>query len=446
MSVSIASGVSSLDVLNKSGASLIVGAAGAATAAYSISATPVAMVVGDSQLDRTFLSSATENSLVGYGALNHANIFLGQAWDWAVGADQAVIGDSTDDVLARMSSIKSVSCDFRFLSLGTNDIWGDLRTGTETIAGLSQVFDALSDKPLIYIPITPRNFIDADKVGYALEVNRWAINQQKVRTNLIVVEKVVDSLINATSTQFVATSGLLDGAVHWNNAGAVKVGSAIANKLSGAFPSRARLVSSAADAYPTTNASTQLLPSPILAGTTGGKTTTGGGTAPTGDVATGFDVDHAVAGAGACACSVVSRSDGIGNDQRLQITGAVLNDRWTFRNTGNITSGVSAGDILQALADIRVSSHTNLTSISLLIQCQIDGGSVNYFYALRNDANNVAYGSDFVGGIQKTLASSLPTGTTITALQFRVEIRFGTAGGAADILIGRPSFWNLSRE
>lgn len=427
------------------GAAAVVGAAGASAAAYSSAAAPTAIAVGDSQLDRTFLSSATENSLVGYGALNHANMVLGQAWEWASGADQAIIGDSTDDVLARIADIRAVDCDLRFLSLGTNDIWGDLRTGEQTISGLAQVLNELSDKPLIYIPITPRSFVDAGKVGYALQVNRWAAAQQATRRNLIVVEKAVDAIIDSTSTQFVAASGMLDGSVHWNNAAAVKIGAAVASRLSGLYPGRARLVASAADAYPTNNASNQLLPSPILSGTSGGKTATGGGTVPTGNVAAGFDVDHAVAGAGACACSIVARSDGIGSDQRLQISGAALNDRWVFRNTGNISAGVSAGEILQALADIRVSSHTNLNAITLFIQAQVDGGSINYFHALRNDANNVTYGADFVGGIQRTLEAAIPSGTTISALQVRVEIRFGTAGGAADVLIGRPTLWNLSR-
>jgi len=403
------------------------------------------MAVGDSQLDRTFLTTATENSLVGYGALNHANMVLGQAWEWAADADQAVIGDSTDDVMARMAEIKGVACDIRFLSLGTNDIWGDLRTGDETIAGLAQVFDELSDKPLIYIPVTPRAYIDANKVGYALQVNRWAAAQQAVRRNLIVVEKAVDAIIDPTSTQFVAAAGLLDGAVHWNNAGAAKVGAAVAARLSGLYPGRARLVASAADAYPTNNASNQLLPAPILAGTTGGKTATGGGTAPTGNVAAGFDVDHAVAGTGACACSLVARADGVGSDQRLQISGAAANDRWTFRNTGNITQGVSPGEVLQALGDIRISSHTNLTAVNLFIQAQVDGGSINYNQALRNSAVDAAYGADFVGGIQRTLAAALPAGATITALQLRVDVRFGSAGGSADVLIGRPTLWNLSR-
>lgn len=426
-------------------ATSLVAAAGASSSALSSAASLNAMVVGDSQLDRTFLKTATEDGLVGYGALNHANMAMGQAWEWATNADQAVIGDTCALVMARMAAIKAVQCDIRFLSLGTNDIWGSLLTADQTIDGLAEVFDALSDKPIIYIPITPRSFIDADKVGYALRVNRWAAAQQAVRKNLIVVERAVDAIIDPASTQFVAASGLLDGAVHWNNAGAVKIGAAVASRLSGLYPSRARLVASAADAYPTNNASNQLLPSPILSGTTGGKTATGGGTAPTGNVAAGFDVDHAVAGAGACACSIVARSDGIGSDQRLQISGAALNDRWVFRNTGNISAGVSAGEILQALADIRVSSHTNLNAITLFIQTQVDGGSINYFHALRNDANNVAYGADFVGGVQRTLNVAIPSGTTISALQVRVEIRFGTAGGAADVLIGRPTLWNLSR-
>jgi hypothetical protein len=49
------------------------------------------------------------------------------------------------------------------------------------------------------------------------------------------------------------------------------------------------------------------------------------------------------------------------------------------------------------------------------------------------------------GGIQLTRPVRVPSGASLTALQWRVQARFGTAGGSATVDVGRPSVLNLTR-
>jgi len=258
--------------------------------------------------------------------------------------------------------------------------------------------------------------------------------------------------VDATSTQFVPLSGALvaGSAVHTNNAFAFKVGQAIYRKCRYLFPPRNRLIRSAADVAGITTGSKQMFIGGVLAGSGGSKTATGGGTAPTGTVVDSCTVDHVTAASTCTAvCSVAARTmatdgDLIGSNQVIVIgnggvtTPAIAGDTFQFRANGNLTVGAAAGDTVEGWADIRVSSHSGLKSVSLWVQAQVDGGTVVYAYDLRHTgSDDVAYPADFVGGIFNTLRRSIPAGTTLNGIQCRIELRF-MAGGYATVSIGRP--------
>lgn len=408
-----------------------------------------AMYLGDSLMDRNFTSTATENSLNGYGAINHANILLGQAFDYATDADQGVVGDTTTLVLARSATWTAVDCDVVFMSLGTNDYL--TLTSSQTIVNLAAIFALIpSYKPIIYLPCPPRTFVDAATVAKWLAINKWLFDQQVSRQNLIVIDMAVDAEIDATSTQFVPVSGALvaGSAVHYNNAYAFKIGQAVFNKIRYLFPSKNNMIRSAADAAATTTGSQQLVTAGVLAGTGGTKSATGGGTAPSGTVVDGITVDHVTA-ASTCdsVCSIVARTvsadgDIIGSNQVVVIGGvtpAIAGDTFQIRTTGNLTVGAVPGDYIEGWADIKVSSHSNLKSVSMWIQAQTDGGTAFSAYVLRHTAtDDVAYPSDFAGGIYRTLRMQIPAGVTLTGVQLRVELRF-LVGGSATVKVGRPT-------
>lgn len=414
------------------------------------------MALGDSMVDRNFTQTATENSLNGYGSFNHANMLLGCPWTYSTSADQGVTGDTTTQILARSATWAAVDCDVVGLSAGTNDYL--TLTAEETITNLGQILDLLGPmKKVIYLPCPPRTFVDAATVAKWLTINKWMTEQQAVRANLLVVDEAIDVVVDATSTQFVPLSGsLISGsAVHTNNAYAFKVGQAIYRKCRYLFPPRNRLIRSAADVAGITTGSNQMFIGGVLAGSGGSKTATGGGTAPTGTVADSCTVDHVTNSTCTAVCSVVARTmaddgDLIGSNQVIVIgnggvtTPAIAGDTFQFRANGNLTVGAAAGDTVEGWADIRVSSHSGLKSVSLWVQAQVDGGTLVYAYDLRHTASDdVAYPADFVGGIFNTLRRSIPAGTALSGVQCRIELRF-LAGGYATVSIGRPTVLNVT--
>ena len=415
---------------------------------------PRAMLFGDSRVAREWLTTAgTESSAMGYGWLTHANVLSG--YKWPIAYNYAVSGYTTAQAKALLPEALAAArtCGWVFVSLGTNDIYADSLAASAFWPALRDMLDALCDTGAIVVMLgeTPRNFIDAGKVVQQMHLNHLYRNFAATRSNAIFFD-AARALVNPNSTQFAAVAGVLDGAVHFNNEGARRVGALWNAEFGHLAWSTVDLIASAADAVGVNASSAQLFANPMFTGANASAgaqfTATAGGAAPTGSLPNNVQVDHAVAGSADCVCSSPARADGIGDNVRVVIGGvtpAVLNDRWEIRNTGNMTAGVSPGDLIQFAVDVRVSSHVNLNGLSALLQMQTDSGAIQYAYALRHDTNNVIYNAALAGGIQLTRPVRVPSGASLTAMQWRVQARFGTAGGSATVDVGRPSVLNLTR-
>lgn len=442
VAVSLSKSTSSVSVTLGSSAAAVVGAAGSPRRDGRI------LLFGDSQVDRDWLTTAGEFSNVGYGIINHANIFGGRRWE--IVANLGVTGDTTDGMIARLPAalIAAASCGAVVISASTNGIFGDLRTADYEIANLTTIFRAFMNIGVyvIWKNETPRTFIDATKVQYQIKVNSWANEFERDNPGFSVFD-AASVIVNATSTQFAPKSGYLDGAVHFKNVAACLLGKAFSDKYSPMFLPRSNLICTAADAYTVDASSSQVWGNPLFSGTGGQKTNTAGGTAPTGTVGDLTQVDHASNTAATCTCSLVSQADGFGQAQRIVIANAGNNDRWTVRNITNITAGVSPGDLIELECDIRVSSHSELVGLPVFLQVQTDGGTINYSYDNRHDGAAAAYTSAFVGGSFRTRRLRIPAGSAITALQWRVEPRFSATSttGGATIDVSRLSIRNLTR-
>lgn len=405
------------------------------------------LLFGDSQVERDWLTTATDTANVGQGVINHANIFGGRRYE--IVDNLGVIGDTTDDMLARLPAAVEAAreCGAVFISASTNDIFGDLQDSGHVVTNLEIIFRAFMNAGVyvIWKNETPRTFVDAAKVVYQNAVNTWAKEFERKNPGFSVFD-AASVIVNATSTQFAATAGRLDGAVHFLNYAACLLGKAFNTKYSGLFVPRDNLIATASDAYAVDTASAQLWGNPLFSGTAGTKTATGGGTAPTGTVGDLTQVDHAVNTAATCTCSLVSQADGFGQAQRIVIASNGASDRWTVRNITNITAGVSPGDLIELECDIRVSSHSNLSGLPVFLQAAVDGGTIVYAYDNRHAGTDVALPADFVGGTFRTRRLRLPAGSAVTALQYRIEPRFtSTTGGGATIDISRLSIRNLTR-
>lgn len=410
------------------------------------------MLFGDSMVEREWLDNSTAQDKVGYGWLNHANLLSGQGWD--VVYNYGLTGRVTGEAVALLPEIVPLarSCGFVIVSIGTNDIYADLRSADYIINRQQMIFDQLLDTgaTVIALHMTPRTYVDATKLMTQYKVNDFLQNFQARNPGFFHFD-ASPAIIDPTSTQGAPASNVLlsGSAVHFSNYGAHLVGRKFNTDFGALVRPTSRLASSSADAHAIDSNSYQAWRNPLMlvaGGTAGTKTATGGGTSPTGTVPDYMQVDHVVAGTGACACTWIPRSDGLGNDLQLIISGAAANDRWTVRNAVNLTaSGLSPGDLVQCEAEIIVDSHTNLAALPLFLQFQVDGGSTLQGNDMRNDTNNITYAQTFTGGKYKTRPIRIPPGSALTAMQWRVEPRFVTASGAATIRIGRVSIRNLTR-
>lgn len=423
------------------GAAAVVGAAGSPRRDGRL------LLFGDSQVERDWLTTATDTANVGQGIINHANIFGGRRYE--VVDNFGVIGDTTDLMLARIDTAVAAAreCGAVFISASTNDIFGSLLADTYVTEKLENIFRRFMEAGVyvIWKNETPRTFVDATKVAYQNNINTWAKEFERNNPGFSVFDAAA-VIVNATSTQFAATANRLDGAVHYLNIAAVLLGKAFNTKYSGMFVPRDNLIDTASDTYTVSTTSGQLWGNPLFSGTAGTETATGGGTAPTGDTANLTQVDHAVNTAATCVCSLVSQADGFGQAQRIVIASNGASDRWTVRNITNITTGVSPGDLIELECDIRVSSATNLSGLPVFLQAAVDGGTIVYAYDNRHAGTDVALPADFVGGTFRTRRLRLPAGSAVTALQWRIEPRFTTTtGGGATIDISRLTVRNLTR-
>lgn len=420
-----------------------------------------AMLDGDSKTANEWLTTVTENASVGVGVVNHANILGGRFL--SVLENKGVVGNTTDDMLARLQTSLDYCVANRigtvFLSLGTNDLFATTpRSADYVTSNLQTIVSAFLRIGcfVIWMNETPRSGSPtAAQVQAQLKVNRWGREYERNNPMFSVFDAAA-VMVDPTSTAFAPRSGSLasGSSVHFNNWMAAQLGAAFKARYAALYPTTVDLIATAADTYATNSASGQVWSNPLFAGAVASPnasffTATGGGSLPTGTVGTGVQVDHSAGATGDCVCSVVANADGIGSAQRCVIGGvtpSAANGRWAIRNQANMTSGVSPGDLIELEADVRVSGHTDLVALPLFLQAQVDGGTIVFAHDNRNDAANVAYPASFVGGTMRTRRLRMPSGTAVTALQWRVEPRFGAAGtGAATVDVSRVSVRNLTR-
>lgn len=414
------------------------------------------LLVGDSMVGREWLDSSTDVSKVGYGWVNHFNLLSKQAFN--VIANMGVTGRTSAELVAALPDVVRVArrCGWTVLSIGTNDYYGSLLTPDIVLPNMEKAISALlaTGTTLVVMGLTPRTFVDANKVAYCFQTNNWLENRLRGERNGIYFDAGA-AIVDATSTQYAAASGVLDGSVHLTNIGGHRVGAALNTLLSSRVVRMDRGICSPADTYAVSTLSAQAWGNPMFTGTGGTFANSGTGQIPTGTGPDSVQVDHAVNTTGTCVVSTAARTvandgDALGNNIRLQIgvaTPAGANDRWTVRCSGNLgaSQGIRFGDVMQLEGYVRVASHTNLAALPLFMQVQVDGGSIVIVSDMRNDSVNATYDAGFVGGFYRTRPFRVPLGSTLNAFQWRCEPRFVTANGAADIFIGRVRLMNLTR-
>lgn len=200
----------------------------------------------------------------------------------------------------------------------------------------------------------------------------------------------------------------------------------------------------------------QIFPNPLLLATTGG--TTGGGV--TGTVAANLQCSHngTASGAWVAVASVVARPDGLGNNQRLRVTGAGAADKpyIRFNGTGAIATDMQAGRSYQLEAELTLSSSdwalTQLCELTFQLTYTVDGVAYRVGMEGYDSATDILAGAGTEAIVLhcRTSPMQMPsTAVSITAadLFFNVRAASGwSAGPTLDIELGRIAVWDVTAD
>lgn len=354
-----------------------------------------------------------------------AQFFLGHAFYTMKNA--GVAGDRTDQMLARIGSdVLAYKPGWCHVLGGTNDVGQAVPVATIK-TNLTAIWDTLDRAGVRVIAgtIPPRNTYTGTMLADTLALNAWIRAQGRLRRNLIVVDYFATLCSPAGNTY--ASSGeagqaLTPDGIHPGNAGAPRMGKALANALAGILPPNKNLISTEGD----TN---NVLPyNRYTAGTLATDTPPTGWT-------------QSVTG-GSLTYSRVARTDMVlGNDLRVVVPSGASG------NIGNpnallSTNRFSIGDQLVGLLEITrtaVDSAAALQTSGFTLQLYALGP--NTFTTDMGWTSGMNDNMPFwdMSGVLRTPPLTVPSGTT----QMKLQLVFG---GGQTFTLGRAGIYNLTRN
>jgi len=250
------------------------------------------------------------------------------------------------------------------------------------------------------------------------------------------------SLTGQFKTSYVATDG-----VHPTPLGKYAMASALSQLTSRLAVPAQMWVGSVYDRWDEDNSIKQIDPNPLNTGSGGTKSTSGAGSGTnTGTVPDSMTVTWTRASTGANVCSVVSRTDGIGNDILCSAVSVDSGDQLDIIQTTSMHTRVSAGDQLVAECNLQGTSLSNVSNVAF----SFDFTYSNAFGSHTITTTPAAITTSITGAGQlsenfnlylRTLPFTVPP-SGLTNLRTRVRVGFSGAGGA-NIRYGRHSLHKL---
>ena len=301
-------------------------------------------------------------------------------------------------------------------------VWDDSTNG-----GLKQIYDACRARGIRVVACTILPLASGHPSFSAANTEKALWVNQKIRDYCyaypgMVLFDAFSVVVDPTSLTAASATNMIDtGNIHPSAFGSRKMGIKLAAILNNILPAFDNLPSSYADSYLVTSTNTNRAPNPTFVGTSGTKL----GVA-TGNVANSWNAGNTT-GTPGCVCSVVSRSDGLGNNQRCVVTSASNNDAVTIR-TGNIASNFAIGDTVYGECSVTLTSVTALQAVRTYIQYKVDSGAYVYVYGMANSTTTCDT-TDLTEIVLRTPDLTF-AGTTINEVYFGAQVIHTGAGGS----------------
>lgn len=409
--------------------------------------------LGDSITANNSSNSATLKIFSNIGYLTWFRILSKQAFNFDITNNYGNSGDTIQQVSARTSSVIASGCKVCFVLAGTNNlITSDTFTTMKNamLTGILRPLLAAGIQPIV-ITITPRGSITTAQNQKRSQFNQWLRELAFGRPDALTAAGFPAGKNILLSDPSAAMSNYSDGTpiasmfsdavLHPNCSGAYVMGKQLMADVGWLFMRQQTQMNEFFDVYDATNNPSGNL---ILSGTTnfgllagtGGTLTTNAGLAPTGQVATGWQIYRALGGSTATFVGSKEnpRSDTInGNGERQVLTvncAAVSGtgfEYYRLQNLNNILN-VSAGDRVYAECTYQVAP--GMTNLNAIVIGLVEAGPASPQSALDGNGGSVAGSlTEAHYGTLRTPVITLQTG--VTNLSCQIAAIVSTAGATA---------------
>jgi len=139
--------------------------------------------------------------------------------------------------------------------------------------------------------------------------------------------------------------------------------------------------------------------------------------------------------------TLVARTDGMGNSQRLSITSTTGSDQTNYRNRSSIAGRFSAGDVIRGQVKLSISSASALTGIKVWWAVTV-GGTTTYSLHAINSSLYTFDQTNFTDFVFTTPDFVVPTGA-LTSSYFTIRTTYSGAGGCT-LDISQPTLRKLT--
>ena len=364
-----------------------------------------------------------------YGYFNWANALLGCPFSLVLNA--GVAGNTTSQILARISSVLEVKPAWCFVLGGINDIAQGVPIQT-TIENLKTICTKLQKSGIrtVLIAVSP-NTQSAGQSRKVQQVNQEMARWCEAGQDGVIFVDAYKYVVNPTDTTGAAQDGMLHDALHPSAKGARAIGRAIADTIKNLVPSVSILPSTASNSYAIDATSSQLLANPLFTGSAGVVI----GAGASGTLATGWSGGTASGTLTSVFSSGQSRADGIGFDQRIAITNAAANSSVNIRQSPSL-SAMSVGDYIHACAAVSLSGMIGVSSVYLQVQIT-DGEGTKFIMAM--EPQSTTYDNADCSVVLKTPEFAVTS--TLTSCTFALIVKFGESNGSATVYVGRAGLF-----
>lgn len=403
--------------------------------------------LGDSLTENGVALSGTAPGFSDYGWQIWADAQLGGVMKTVINA--GVIGETTAQILARVSTVIASGCTYCTVLAGRNDINTGSIAAATIKANLDTIYAALLTSGITVVAatipptFTGSGFVTASASQIEADVNDW-IRRRAQSTSGMLLADFAAAIIDPATSPGIAKSGMLRSTdnIHFAPKGARACGAALAAALSGRVKTGNVLAVSATDCVGINASNTQQLDNPLLLATGSAVYPATNGYlngSTNANIAAAWEL--LTSGSPSVTPTLVARTDGMGNSQRLSITSTTASDQTNYRNRSSIAGRFSAGDVIRGQVKLSISSASALTGIKVWWAVTVDGTTTYSLHAINSSLYTFDQ-TNFTDFVFTTPDFVVPTGA-LTSSYFTIRTTYSGAGGCT-LDISQPTLRKLT--